>query len=174
MANVTHLKEENSMIRLATEADIPQILDIFNDNILHSTAVYLYTPQTLEERLAWFRDKQQAGFPLFVYVEGDVVCGYATYGPFRAYEAYQFTVEHSVYVHKDHYKKGIATKLMAILIDDARKAGKKTMIGCIEATNEASIIIHEKLGFTYSGTIKNAGYKFERWLDLALYQLDLN
>ena len=161
------------MIRLATEADIPQVLEIFNDNILHSTAVYLYTPQTLADRLAWFREKQQAGQPLFVYVEGDTVCGYATYGTFRSYEAYQFTVEHSVYVHKEHYKKGIATKLMHTLIDHARAAGKRTMIAGIEATNEASIVMHEKLGFTYSGTIKNAGYKFERWLDLTFYQLDL-
>lgn len=162
------------MIRPATTADMPQILAIFNENILHSTAVYLYEEQTLENRLAWFEGKQREGQPLFVYVEGDTVCGYATYGSFRAYAAYQFTVEHSVYVHNDHHKKGIATKLMHVLIDHARAARKKTMVAGIDATNEASIYMHEKLGFTHSGTIKNAGYKFERWLDLAFYQLDLS
>lgn len=161
------------MIRQAVKEDIPQILAIFNDNILNSTAVYLYEEQTLENRLAWFEGKEQAGYPLFVYVEGETVCGYATYGPFRDYVAYQFTIEHSVYVQKDHYKKGIATKLVHALIAQARVDGKKTMVAGIDATNEASIVMHEKLGFTHSGTIKNAGYKFERWLDLTFYQLDL-
>lgn len=161
------------MIRQATREDIPQILAIFNDNILNSTAVYLYEEQTLENRLAWFEAKQQAGQPLFVYIEGDTVGGYATYGAFRDYVGYQFTVEHSVYVHKAHYQKGIATKLMQELIQHARANEKKTMVAGIDATNEPSIVLHEKLGFTHSGTIKNVGYKFERWLDLAFYQLDL-
>lgn len=101
------------------------------------------------------------------------VAGYATYGSFRAYPAYQYTVEHSVYVHKNHYKKGIATKLMHVLINHATVHEVKTMVAGIDKENEASIVIHEKLGFTYSGTIRNAYYKFNRWLDLVFYQLDL-
>ena len=161
------------MIRQATAADIPIILEIFNDNIVNSTAIYMYKEQTLQQRMEWFEKKQQAGEPLFVYIENDDVAGYATYGPFRAYPAYQYTVEHSVYVHKNHYKKGIASKLMSELIEYATKQEVKTMVGCIDKDNEPSIRIHEKLGFTYSGTIRNAGYKFNRWLDLVFYQLDL-
>ena len=97
------------MIRQATAADVPTILEIFNDNILHSTAIYMYKEQTLEQRMQWFDGKLKNGEPLFVFeIDGDVA-GYATYGAFRAYPAYQYTVEHSVYVHKNHYKKGIAT-----------------------------------------------------------------
>lgn len=161
------------MIRNAVREDIPAILEIFNDNILHSTAIYMYEPQKLEQRFAWFDAKKAAGEPLFVYEENGVVAGYATYGPFRAYPAYQYTVEHSVYVHKDHFRKGIGTKLMKHLIAHAEQAGVKTMVACIDAENEGSIATHKKLGFTYSGTIQNAGYKFERWLNLAFYQLDL-
>lgn len=161
------------MIRQATAADVPTILEIFNDNILHSTAIYMYKEQTLEQRMQWFDSKQQNGEPLFVFEIDGEVAGYATYGAFRAYPAYQYTVEHSVYVHKNHYKKGIATKLMHVLIDHAKEHDVKTMVAGIDKENEASMIIHEKLGFTYSGTIRNAGYKFGRWLDLVFYQLDL-
>ncbi len=161
------------MIRQATAADVPTILEIFNDNILHSTAIYMYKEQTLEQRMQWFDSKQQNGEPLFVFEIDGEVAGYATYGAFRAYPAYQYTVEHSVYVHKNHYKKGIATKLMHVLIDHAKAHDVKTMVAGIDKENEASMIIHEKLGFTYSGTIRNAGYKFGRWLDLVFYQLDL-
>ncbi|MER1959036.1 MAG: N-acetyltransferase family protein [Solibacillus sp.] len=161
------------MIRQATAADVPAILEIFNDNILHSTAIYMYKEQTLDQRMQWFDSKQKNGEPLFVFDIDGEVAGYATYGAFRAYPAYQYTVEHSVYVHKNHYKKGIATKLMHVLIDHAKAQDVKTMVAGIDKENAASMIIHEKLGFTYSGTIRNAGYKFGRWLDLVFYQLDL-
>lgn len=161
------------MIRQATAADVPAILEIFNDNILHSTAIYMYKEQTLDQRMQWFDSKHKNGEPLFVFDIDGEVAGYATYGAFRAYPAYQYTVEHSVYVHKNHYKKGIATKLMHVLIDHAKAQDVKTMVAGIDKENAASMIIHEKLGFTYSGTIRNAGYKFGRWLDLVFYQLDL-
>lgn len=160
------------MLRKATVSDVPILLEIFNDNILNSTAIYMYKEQTIEQRLEWFEKKQQSNEPLFVFEDNGAVAGYATYGSFRAYPAFQYTVEHSVYVHKNHYKKGIASKLMDALIDYARTHEVKTMVACIDEENEASIRIHEKLGFTYSGTIRNAGYKFERWLNLMFYQLD--
>ncbi|MBD8034761.1 MULTISPECIES: GNAT family N-acetyltransferase [Solibacillus] len=161
------------MIRRATKEDVPTILEIFNDNVINSTAIYMYKEQTLEQRIHWFKQKQNAGEPLVVFDVDGEVAGYATYGSFRAYPAFQYTVEHSVYVHKNHYKKGIASKLMHWLIEEANVNGVKTMVGCIDKENTASIKIHEKLGFTYSGTVRNAGYKFGRWLDLVFYQLDL-
>ena len=161
------------MIRQATLEDVPAMLDIFNANILHSTAIYMYEPQTLEQRQEWFAGKQTRNEPIFVYEEQGEVAGYATYGSFRPFPANLYTVEHSVYVHEDHHRKGIGEKLMKRLIEHAKNRGIKTMVGSIDATNIASIRAHEKLGFTYSGTIKNAGYKFGKWLDLAFYQLDL-
>lgn len=162
------------MIRPATKADMPMVLEIFNDNILNSTAIYMYEAQTLENRIQWFEQKKQSGEPLFIFEVDGEVAGYATYGSFRTYPAYQYTVEHSVYVHKNYYKRGIASKLMYALIEHAKIAEIKTIVGCIDKENEASIKIHEKLGFTYSGTIRNAGYKFGHWLDLMFYQLDLD
>lgn len=160
------------MIRQAKKEDVQAILDIVNFNILHSTALYYYKEQTYEQRLAWFEAKQQTTEPLFVFEVDGEVAGYATYGPFRPHDAFGHTVEHSIYVDERFQRRGIARQLMEALIQYAKQAGNvKTMIGCIDAGNAGSIQLHEKLGFTYSGTLKSVGYKFDTWLDLAMYQL---
>jgi len=128
----------------------------------------------MEQRIEWFLTKVKNNDPSFVYEENGHVVGFATYSQFRPYPAYKYTVEHSVYVHIDHYRKGIGTKLMKHLIAEEEKREVKTMIACIDASNEGSILSHEKLGFNYTGKINNAGYKFGRWLDIVFYQLDLN
>lgn len=166
-------KEMSGMIRMMEEKDVPEVLAIYNDIILTSKAVYRYEIQTLAEKVQWFNEQQAAGNPLLVFEDNGVVAGFATYSQFRPYPGYQYTMEHSVYVHKEHYQKGIATKLMQELIRLAEEQGVKTLIAGIDGENSASIKAHEKLGFEYAGTIKNAGYKFGEWLDLIFYQLVL-
>lgn len=162
------------MIRPATLNDLEEILAIYNDAIVNTTAVYSYDVQTLEDRKAWFEQKQEDGYPVIVFeVEGHVA-GFATFGPFRAWPAYKYSIEHSVYVNTDYRKQGIGRKLLQAIIDLAKAGDYKTLVAGIDAANDKSIWLHEKLGFTHSGTVRNAGYKFERWLDLAFYQLDLD
>ncbi|XER15050.1 L-methionine sulfoximine/L-methionine sulfone acetyltransferase [Sporomusa aerivorans] len=79
-----------------------------------------------------------------------------------------------MYVHKDYRNEGIATKLMQEIIKIANAREYATLVAGIDASNENSIKMHEKMGFKFSGVIKNAGFKFDKWLDLAFYQLDLN
>ena len=162
------------MLRKAEESDLLGILDIYNDAIINTTAVYSYEPQTLEDRLEWFRSKQANGYPILVIEDGGHIKGFATYGPFRPWPAYKYTIEHSVYVHKDYRGKGAGKLLMCEIINLAEANGYATLIAGIDATNQASIALHKTLGFSYSGTIRRAGYKFGQWLDLAFYQLDLN
>ncbi|PJK16119.1 N-acetyltransferase [Chryseomicrobium excrementi] len=162
------------MIRPATLNDLEEILAIYNDAIVNTTAVYSYHAQTLEDRKAWFEQKQADGYPVIVFeIEGHVA-GFATFGPFRAWPAYKYSIEHSVYVNTDYRKQGIGRKLLQAIIDLAKAGEYKTLVAGIDAANDKSIWLHEKLGFTHSGTVRNAGYKFERWLDLAFYQLDLD
>lgn len=161
------------MIRLMEVKDIPEVLEIYNDIILTSKAVYRYEVQSLAEKKKWFREQQVLGNPLLVYDDNGMISGFATYSQFRPYPGYKYTMEHSVYVHKDHYQKGIATNLMLKLIEKAKEQGVKTLVAGIDGENIGSIKAHEKLGFEYAGTIKNAGYKFEQWLDLVFYQLHL-
>ncbi|MDR7298592.1 phosphinothricin acetyltransferase [Pelomonas aquatica] len=156
------------------EAHADAILDIFNEAIVSSTALYDYQPRPRESMGAWFKTKQANQFPVIGAVdEQGALLGFASYGTFRAWPAYKYSVEHSVYVHKDHRGKGLGLLLMERLIAAARQQQKHVMVGGIDMANEGSIALHEKLGFMHSGTIKQAGFKFGRWLDLGLYQLVL-
>ena len=129
-------------IRPARETDLPEILEIYNHVILHTTAVYAYEPHTLDMRKAWFDGKIRDGYPLFVAEDAGRVLGLSTYGPFRAWPAYKYTVENSVYVAVGQRGKGIARTLMAPLIDAAHRQGYHAIIASIDATNEASLRLH--------------------------------
>jgi phosphinothricin acetyltransferase len=147
------------------------ILDILNEAIVNSTALYDYKPRPPEAMEGWFKTKDAGNFPVVGAMEGNRLLGFASYGTFRAWPAYKYTVEHSVYVHREHRGQGIGAVLMRKLIEAARWQEYHVMVGGIDATNRASIAMHEKLGFTHAGTVRHAGYKFGRWLDLAFYQL---
>ena len=158
------------MIRYATESDLPQILDIYNDAILNTTAVYSYAPHTLEMRKAWYAEKVEKNLPVLVMELEGRVAGFSSYGPFRAWEAYRFSAEHLVYVHQDFRQRGVAMLLLKELITTARVRGIHTLIAGIDADNAVSIRLHEKLGFQEAGHVRQVGFKFERWLDLKFYQ----
>ncbi|MCD8815271.1 N-acetyltransferase family protein [Staphylococcus arlettae] len=161
------------MIRLAHEEDLHNITKIYNDAILNTTAVYSYDPVTLENRQAWFAQKLAKNEPVLVYVKDNEVVGFATYGSFRDWPAYKNTVEHSIYVDPKTRKEGIASKLLTELIKEIEYKGYKTIVAGIDANNEGSIKLHEKFNFVACGNIKSVGYKFDKWLDLAFYQLIL-
>ena len=150
------------------------ILDIFNEAIVNSTAIYDYKPRALDSMAGWFSVKDAGSFPVIGAIENDQLLGFASYGTFRAWSAYKYSVEHSVYVHADHRGKGVGLALMHELIAAARQQEYHTMIGGIDLTNTGSITLHEKLGFVHAGTIKQAAFKFGRWLDLGFYQLILD
>lgn len=150
------------------------ILDILNHAIVHSTALYDYRPRPPESMQGWFGTKQAGGFPVIGAVdEGGALLGFASYGTFRAWPAFKYSVEHSVYIHHGQRGRGLGRTLMQALIARAEAQGLHVLVGGIDAENVASIRLHEKLGFSHAGTIRQAGYKFGRWLDLAFYQLRL-
>lgn len=162
----------NITIRIATEADLPEMLEIYNDIILHTAAVYDYDPHTLEMRTEWFRTKQRQGFPVFVAEYNGVIVGFSTIGPFRReWTAYKYSVENSVYVKNDYRGKGVGKLLLPPLIETARKLKMHTIIAGIEAANEPSIRLHKSFGFEEVAHFKEVGWKFERWLDLKFLQL---
>lgn len=152
-----------------------EILEILNDAIINSTALYDYKPRSKESMVAWFAAKRENNFPVIGAInEHGQLLGFASWGSFRAFPAYKYTVEHSVYIHKDYRGLGLSKHLMNELIKRAVENEVHVMVGCIDATNVASIQLHQKLGFSHSGTIQQAGFKFGRWLDATFYQLILN
>ena len=114
-----------------------------------------------------------AGYPVIVAENDSGLIGYASFGDFRAWPGYRFTVEHSVYARADHRGKGVGGALMRELIDRARAMGKHVMIGGVDADNTASLRFHERLGFEKVAHFKQVGFKFGRWLDLTFLQLTL-
>ena len=161
------------IIREYKEQDTESILEIINYNILNSTSLYDYDIRTLEQQKGILDEKLKKGFPVIVAEINDKCVGFGMYSEFRFRQAYQFTVEHSVYVSKDYNGKGIGKLLLAELISLAKKQKLHTMIGVIDAENVSSIEFHKKFGFEIAGTIKDSGFKFDRWLHSVFMQLIL-
>ena len=147
------------------------ILDIFNDAIVTSTALYDYQPRPLLSMAPWFEAKAKGGFPVLgLEDEAGTLLAFASYGTFRAFPAYKYTVEHSVYVHKDHRGRGLGALALQAIVDEAQRRDVHAMVGAIDASNAGSIALHERLGFRHVGTLPQVGFKFGRWLDLSFYQ----
>lgn len=162
------------MIRDALESDLPAIRDIYNDAVLNTTAIWNEHPVDLANRQAWFNARQAQRYPILVSVENGEVTGYASFGDWRPFEGFRYSVEHSVYVRNDQRGKGLGPLLMQALIARARSAGKHVMVAAIESGNQASIRLHERLSFVTTGQMPQVGIKFGRWLDLTFMQLALN
>ncbi len=168
-------EHEHSTVRCSFERHADAILEIFNDAIMNSTALYDYKPRTRQTMVDWFAAKRAGNFPVVGIEDNDgVLLGFGSYGTFRSWPAYKYTVEHSVYVHKDHRGQGLGRAVMRELIAVARENDVHAMVGAIDAANTGSITLHEQLGFKHVGTLPQVGFKFGRWLDLAFYQLLLD
>ena len=161
-------------IRDANLDDLPGILEIFNDVVANTAAVWFDTIDDLAGRQRWFEGRQARGFPVIVAVEGDDVLGYCSFGDFRAWDGYRHTVEHSIYVKSNRRRTSLGRVLLSALIERARSAGFHAMIGGIEATNTASIALHASLGFKEVARMPEVGCKFGRWLDLVFMQILLD
>ena len=157
-------------IRDAAEPDLPGLLQIYNEVIAASTAVFSEEPVTLEDRLQWWRARVAQGYPVLVAADSSGVAGFATFGDFRTWPGYRYTVEHSVHVRPDLRGRGIGTQLVQELLARAQASGKHVMVAGIDTANTGSIRLHERLGFERTGQMREVGFKFGRWLDLTLLQ----
>lgn len=161
-------------IRDATAADLPGIVAIYNEVIANSTAIYSYLPVTLADRQQWWQARTAQGYPVLVAADPSGVRGFASFGDFRSWPGYRFTVEHSVHVRADCRGQGVGSQLVQALLPRAAACDKHVIIGGVDAANSASIRFHERLGFTQVGHLREVGYKFERWLDLVFLQRRLS
>ncbi|UAY50787.1 GNAT family N-acetyltransferase [Ferruginibacter albus] len=159
------------VIRNAVINDLPAMLEIYNDIIINTTAVWQYDTHTLEMREEWFKTKQEQGFPIFVAEENGKIVGFSTFGTFRAWQGYKHTVENSVYVASDQRGKGIGKLLMPPLIEAAQQLGIHAIVAGIDGENEVSIKLHQQFGFVEVAHFKEVGFKFNKWMDLKFLEL---
>lgn len=159
------------MIRRAEKKDIPALMDIYNDAILHTTATFDTEIKNMDDRRKWF-EEHKGRYVIYLYEEKGAVAGYASLSRYRDRKAFDPAVELSIYIHKDYRGRGIGRRLMEKTLSHARECEEiGTVISLITSGNEPSIHLHEAFGFSYCGQIRNAGLKFGEKLSLNAYQM---
>lgn len=159
----------NLTIRLATQADLASINEIYNHYVLHSTCTYQEEPASAPEREVWFAAHSPA-HPITVAEQEGHVVGWASLSPFHPRSAYRRTVEDSVYVRHDLQRRGIGSALLADSIDRAKALGHHTIIAGIDLDQSASLALHRKFQFLEAAHLREVGFKFGRWLDVIYLQ----
>lgn len=158
---------QRMLVRDAEPKDIPVILSLYNQAVRDTTAAWTTQEETLDARLTWYEGRKKQGLPVIVAVDDeDKVTGFASYGPFRPKEGYRYTAEHTVYVDPAIQRQGIGRNLMTRLMEIAEANGIHVLIGGVDGGNQASMALHQSLGFEVSGRLPQTGTKFGRWLDL--------
>ena len=157
-------------IRDADSTHLDAMRAIYNDVLVSSTAIFSDVERSPAEQARWFADRCAQGWPVIVAWDGTTLLGYATYGSFRSWPGYRHTVENSVYVARAARGKGIGHLLLNALLERARSQKLHAVIAGIDGDNAASMRLHEKVGFTKVGQLRQVGRKFDRWLDLVFYE----
>ncbi len=160
------------LIRPATEADLPAILDIYNEQVLNSTATFDVEPRSLAAQREWVKQFAPP-YVLLVAEEAGEVVAWGCLHPYHTRPAYRFTTEDSVYVHQDHRGRGVGRLILARLVETGRDNGFHSIMAGMSEGNEASVRLHASFGFTEVGIEREVGYKFECWLDVTWMQLML-
>jgi len=162
------------VIRPSIRADLESITQIYNDILLHSTAIYRDVPFTLADRTEWWESQRSRGYPVLVAEVEGAIGGFATLSDFRTWPGYRFTVEGTIHLGKEARRKGTGTALLKELIASARSLGKHMLIAGVDSDNAASLQFLEKNGFVRAAHLREVGYKFGRFLDLVLLQYRLS
>ena len=158
-------------IRTATLADAGAMLEIYNREVLETTATFDLVARTLDQQRDWLSARSGA-FAAIVAIDAATrqVVGFAALSPYKERAAYSTTVENSVYVHRDFGGRGVGKALMLHLVEVARESGFHSIIARIEASGAASRALHASVGFELVGVEREVGRKFRRWLSVAVMQ----
>lgn len=156
-------------IRAARESDLAEILSIYNHAVVNTTATFDVTPRSSEAQEAWFQEHVPP-HPAIVWEEEGRILGWASISPYASRCAYRFAGEASVYVAPDARRTGIGEGLLRELVTLGEAHGLHTLVGLVTEENAASRGLAEKVGFRRAGTLEEVGYKFDRWLDVVIYQ----
>ncbi len=162
--------DDHVTVRPAVTDDLGRILDIYNREVLVSTATYDTQPRTMEEQRKWFTH-HGAQHPVIVAVAEGRVCAWASLSPWAERAAYDASVEVSVYVDEQYRRRGIGRLLLSALIEAGRARGHHAALARISSDNAASVQLHAECGFATVGILKEVGIKFGRMLDVTIMEL---
>lgn len=162
-------------IRLATASDLPAIMEIYNEQVLHGVATFDTEPvDTPAKQSAWLAKHPPERYPVLVAEEDERVIGWASLSRWSERCAYDRSAEVSEYVHKDHRGRGVGSELLRELIARARVIGLGVLLARITGESAASLRMHADHGFTRVGTMRRVGQKFGRILDVEVMDLQLD
>jgi phosphinothricin acetyltransferase len=157
------------VIRPVRDDDAVAICRIFNHFVTNSIVTFATDPvtrQEMAEEIAAASDR----FPWLVHEEDGRVLGYAAASAWKSRCAYRYAVETTVYLEPAAAGRGLGTALYAALLQRVEAAGHHSALGGIALPNPASVALHEKLGFTKVGQLKEVGRKFDQWIDVGYWQ----
>lgn len=160
-------------IRSARREDAQAITAIYNEYILHSIATFQEQPMSPDETALRLEEAASASLPWLVAEESDRLTGYAHASKWKGRCAYRYTVESSVYLDPSATGRGLGSKLYEALIAALRERKLHSVISGVALPNDASVRLHEKFGFRKIGHFEQVGYKFDRWIDVGYWQLNL-
>lgn len=163
-------------LRDATEADVDAIAALYAHEVMGGTATFETRPPSTTEMGDRLSQVRRQGLPWLVAETDGRFAGYAYLSPFRPRPAYRYAVEGSIYVEAGARGRGVGRALLNALVEQARRRNLRHVIGAISQSDSsaASIALHRAQGFREAGVYRQVGWKFERWLDVTLMQLDLD
>jgi len=157
-------------LRAAQVSDAEAIAVIYNYEVEYSTAAFDLVPRSIEAQREWITARSGAFSALVADDSAADVIGFAALSTYRDRAGYRTTVENSVYVHRDHQRRGVGKLLLSALLEVARDSGFHTVIARIDSQSSGSLALHESLGFVVVGVERQIGRKFGRWLDSVIMQ----
>ncbi len=160
-------------IRLATPNDAEAIAAIYRPYVEDSPISFEEAAPDAAEMALRIAGDVPGFHPWFVAEEGERLLGYAASSRFRTRPAYRWTVETGIYLAAEAHRRGIGKSLLATLLNMLERQGYVAAIGAIALPNEASVAVHEKLGYFHTGTYRKVGFKAGQWLDVGLWQKEL-
>jgi L-amino acid N-acyltransferase len=164
--------DQGFTVRPAVRADLPRILEIYNEAVINTTSSYDYQPRTLQHRTTWFEQHLRNDYAILAALDSqERVVGWSALNPYHDRIGYRFTAEVSIYVQPEMRGKRVGTLLMGPLINAARTRELHALLAAIDAQNEPSLRLHASFGFQKVGHFKEIGFKFGRWLDVVYMEL---
>jgi phosphinothricin acetyltransferase len=161
----------DAIVRHVTIADSEAIARIYNHYVQNTVITFEEEPVSAQDMATRIAETQSLTLPWLVAEVDGAIVGYAYGRKWRPRSAYRYSAETTIYLERGYEGRGIGKTLYSGLLPLLRARGIHVAIGGVALPNEASVALHEKLGFERVATFRQVGFKHDRWVDVAYWQL---